>query len=75
MSHPLSQNKPKGGAPKGNRNAWKYGGWSGEWIARRRDLRTKTRALVAETDLLCQIALALHARRFGHDAAQRRNGS
>jgi hypothetical protein len=83
LSHPVSQfrakTKPRGGAPKGNRNAWKHGTFSAGNIAVRRQRRAEVRGFIRSHKALCAIAqlmfLEEQARQLGHGLALRRKRS
>ncbi len=69
--HPLSQAKSKGGAPKGNRNAVKTGGFTAAVRAERKEFRGWMKAAGTFADLVCALVDA----RRGNRAAPKRRAS
>jgi hypothetical protein len=75
LDRPLSQaarTKPKGGAPRGNRNALKTGRHTAAAIARRRAVAAQLAEFRRHVRLVLDLAAQRSARRGGHSAAQSR---
>ncbi|HXL99416.1 MAG TPA: hypothetical protein VN932_05745 [Rhizomicrobium sp.] len=75
LDRPLSQgarSKPKGGAPRGNRNALKSGRHTAAAIARRRALAAQIAEFRRHVRLVLDLAEERSARRGGHSVAQSR---